>query len=189
MKLKKYSILKNSKIVFKDYSIIPLRKSDIQKIRIWRNEQMNILRQTTTLSVKDQLNYYNKFIKKSFYDNKPNIILFSFMLDKNCIGYGGLVHIDWDLKSAEISFINNTDRSKSKIVYEKDLSIFLKLVSNIAFDDLKLNKITTETYDVRPWTIMILEKLGFKRVKILKNHVTIDNKLYDSILHYKFINT
>jgi hypothetical protein len=178
MKLKKYAILTNSKIVFKDYSITLLRKSDIQNIRKWRNEQMNILRQTITLTVKDQLIYYNKFIKKSFYDHKPNMILFSFLLDKDCIGYGGLVHIDWNSKSAEISFINNTNRSKSKTVYVKDLTIFLKLVSNIAFNDLKLNKITTETYDVRPWTIMILKK-----------YVTIDNKLCDSILHYKFINS
>ena len=188
MKLKKYPILTNNKIVFENYSITPLKKLDIQNIRIWRNEQMNILRQTTTLTTKDQLIYYNKFIKKSFYDNKPNMILFSFLLDKNCIGYGGLVHIDWNLRSAEISFISNTNRSKSKTVYGKDLSIFLKLIFNVKFNDLKLNKITTETYDVRPWTIMILEKLGFKRDKILKKHVIIDNKLCDSILHYKFIN-
>ena len=51
---------------------------------------------------------------------------------------------------------------------------------------LKLNKITTETYDVRPWTINVLENLGFKREGRLKNHVLIDYKLYDSILHAKF---
>ena len=108
MKLKKYSILINNKILFKNYSIIPLRKSDIQKIRVWRNDQMNILRQTTNLTPKNQLNYFNEFIKTSFQDNKPNIILFSFLLDKICIGYGGLVHINWNSKSAEISFLNDT---------------------------------------------------------------------------------
>ena len=105
---------------------------------------MNILRQTITLTTKDQLNYYNKIIKKSFYVDKPNMILFSFLLDKNCIGYGGLVHIDWDLKRAEISFINNTNRSKTKIIYQKDLSIFLKLISNVAFSDLKLNDLLAQ---------------------------------------------
>ena len=58
MKSKKYPILVNNKILFKNYSIIPLRKSDIQKIRVWRNDQMNILRQTTTLTPQNQLNYY-----------------------------------------------------------------------------------------------------------------------------------
>mgnify|MGYP000412040567 CR=1 FL=1 len=36
---------------------------------------------------------------------------------------------------------DKSNRSKSKTVYVKDLTIFLKLVSNIAFNDLKLNKI------------------------------------------------
>ena len=189
MKSKKYPILLNNKISFDNYSIIPLRKSDIQKIRIWRNDQMNILRQTTILTPQNQLNYYNKSIKKSFQDNKPNIILFSFLLDKICVGYGGLVHIDWNSKSTEISFLNNTSRSKSKIIYQKDFSIFLKLIFNVVFNDLKFNKITTETYDIRPWTIDILEKSGFKRHKVLKKHVIIDDKSYDSILHSKFINT
>ena len=189
MKSKKYPILKNNKIAFDNYSITPLRKSDIQKIRIWRNDQMNILRQTTILSPQNQLNYYNKFIKKSFQDNTPNIILFSFLLDKICIGYGGLVHIDWNSKSTEISFRNITSRSKSKILYQNDFSIFLKLIFNVVFNDLKFNKITTETYDIRPWTITILEKSGFKTDKILKKHVIIDHKPYDSILHSKLINT
>jgi RimJ/RimL family protein N-acetyltransferase len=189
MNSKKYSILMNNKISFKNYSIRPLRKCDIQKIRIWRNDQINILRQTTRLTPQNQLNYYNKFIKKSFQDNKPNIILFSFLLDKICIGYGGLVHIDWNSKSTEISFLNITSRSKSKIIYQKDFSIFLKLIFNVVFNDLKFNKITTETYDIRPWTITTLEKLGFKRDKILKKHVIIDDKPYDSILHSKLINT
>ena len=189
MKSKKYPILINNKISFKNYFIIPLRKSDIQKIRIWRNDQINILRQTTTLTPQDQLNYYNKFIKKSFQENKPNIILFSFLLDKVCIGYGGLVHINWNSRSTEISFLNTTSRSKSKIIYQKDFSIFLKLIFNVVFNDLKFNKITTETYEIRPWTIKILEKSGFKIDKILKKHVIIDGKPYNSILHSKLINT
>ena len=95
-------------------------------------------------------------------------------MDKICIGYGGLVHIDWNSKSTEISFLNITSRSKLKIIYQKDFSVFLKLIFNVVFNDLKFNKITTETYDVRPWTIAILEKSGFKRDKILKKHVIID---------------
>lgn len=188
MKLKKYNILKKNKIFLKNYFLVPIRKCDIQNIRKWRNDQINILRQVVKLTANDQLNYYDKYIKNSFYSKKPNMILFSFLLDDICIGYGGLVHINWKTKTAEVSFLNNTLRSKSKIVYQKDLSIFLKLLFTIAFDDLKLNKLVTETYDVRPWTIEILEKSGFKKEKILKNHVIVDDKLCDSILHSKLIN-
>lgn len=188
MNSKKYEILKNKKFLLKNYFLVPIRKSDIQKIRRWRNNQIEILRQKKKLNANDQLNYYNKNIKKSFYSKKPNMILFSYFLDKTCIGYGGLVHIDWNTKTAEVSFLNETLRSKSKTVYQKDLSIFLKLIFTIAFNDLKLNKLDTETYNIRPWTIEILEKSGFKKERTLKNHVLIDDKLCDSLLHSKFIN-
>ncbi len=49
----------------------------------------------------------------------------------------------------------------------------------ITFNDLKLSKLVTETYNIRPWTIEILEKSGFKKEGILKKHVDIDGKLYD----------
>ncbi|RZD44355.1 MAG: hypothetical protein CXT78_06735 [Thaumarchaeota archaeon] len=59
MKLKKYDILKNNKITYKNFHLIPIRKSDILKIRRWRNDQMYILRQTIVLTVK------NHFIQKN----------------------------------------------------------------------------------------------------------------------------
>ncbi len=40
-----------------DYKIIPLREEDIQLIRTWRNEQIDLLRQQKILSEKDQIKY------------------------------------------------------------------------------------------------------------------------------------
>ena len=188
MKLKKYPFLNHNEIFLQKYSLIPLRKRDIQKIRKWRNEQINVLRQQIPLTKEIQSKYFANTIEKSFYKNKPTIILFSFLYDGYCIGYGGLVHMNWNLKRGEISFITNTIRTKSKIIYQKDFSIFLKLLFKISFDDMGLNKLTTETFDIRPWTIEILENHGFKIKGILKKHTMIDGKLYDSILHEKFKN-
>ena len=186
MKLKPYSFLTHNKISFGKYSLSPLRKRDIQKIRKWRNEQINVLRQKIPLTKEIQLKYYINTVKKSFYKNKPDIVLFSFLHDRNCIGYGGLVHMNWNSKTGEISFITNTIRTKSKSIYQKDFSIFLKLIFKISFDYMSLNKLTTETFDIRPWTIEVLENHGFKREGRLKKHVLIDGKLYDSIFHAKF---
>ncbi len=188
MKSKQYLFLINNKISFGKYSIIPLRKCDIQKIREWRNEQINVLRQQIPLTKETQLRYFIDTIEKSFYKNKPDLILFSFLHDGHCIGYGGLVHMNWNSKRGEISFISNTIRTKSKSIYQKDFSIFLKLLFKISFDDIGLNKLTTETFNIRPWTIEVLENQGFKREGKLKKHVSIDGKLYDSILHAKFTN-
>ena len=189
MKLKKYPFLNHNEIFLQKYSLVPLRKHDIQNIRKWRNEQINILRQKISLTKEDQSIYYNNTIKQSFYKSKPDIILFSFLHNKDCIGYGGLVHMDWNSKSGEVSFVNNTNRTKSKTIYQKDFSIFLKLLFKIVFDDMNLNKLITETYDVRPWTIEVLENLDFKIEKRLKKHILIDGELYDSLLHTKFSNS
>lgn len=188
MKLKKSSFLIHNKIIVGKYSLIPLRKHDIQNIRKWRNEQINVLRQQIPLTKEDQSRYFSNTIKKSFYKNKPDVVLFSFLHDENCVGYGGLVHMDWNSKRGEVSFINDTNRTKSKIIYQKDFSIFLKILFKIAFNDMNLNKLTTETYDIRPWTIEVLKNLGFKREGRLKKHILINGKLYDSILHAKFPN-
>jgi len=189
MTIKRYSFLKNNKTQIGKYSILPLRKQDIQKIRKWRNEQINVLRQQISLTKEIQSKYYTNVIEKSFYKNNPSIILFSFLHEGNCIGYGGLVHMNWNFKRGEVSFVDNTIRTKSKITYQKDFSIFLKLLFKIAFDDLILNKLTTETFDIRPWTIEVLESQGFKIEGKLKKHILIDGKLYDSLLHAKFKNS
>ena len=187
MSLKKYSFLRNNKISFKEYSLVPLRKSDIQNIRRWRNEQINVLRQKTLLSKNDQILYYENIIKKSFTKSQPDIILFSFLYCKKCIGYGGLVDVNWKLKRGEVSFVFDTKISNSKKSYQSCFSIFLNLIFKIAFDEMKLNKITSEVFDIRPWTREILEKSGFNICDILKNHVMIEDKQIDSILYQKIL--
>ena len=100
-----------------NYSIVPIREQDIEFIRIWRNEQINILRQKKLISQQEQIDYFNNVIKKTFESAKPDCILFSFLLDTNCIGYGGFVHINWNLKSAEISILTETSRSNNPKIY------------------------------------------------------------------------
>ena len=58
MKLTPYPFLTHNKISFGKYSLYPLRKRDIQKIRKWRNEQINVLRQKIPLTKENQLEYY-----------------------------------------------------------------------------------------------------------------------------------
>ena len=48
-------------------------------------------------------------------------------------------------------------------------------------------KVTSEVFDIRPWTREILEKSGFNICDILKNHVMIEDKQIDSILYQKIL--
>jgi RimJ/RimL family protein N-acetyltransferase len=179
----KYSFLKKRKYRLKDYSIVPLRKQDIQLVRKWRNEQIDVLRQKTKLSHIDQNRYYKKLEKESFYKKNPEMILFSLLINKKCIGYGGFVHIDWENKRAEISIITMTSRNEDLKTYEKDFCAFFYLIKELAFNEIEFNRLTTETYDIRPYVIKLLEKIGFRLEGKMKEYVKINDKYVDSLIH------
>jgi len=121
MKIKvKYPFLDKRRYNYKKYSIVPLRKKDIQLIKKWRNEQIDVLRQKKKLSTEEQTVYYKKLEKQSFYVKNPETILFSLLIDQKCIGYGGFVHVDWNIKRAEISIITMTSRNHELKMYKND---------------------------------------------------------------------
>lgn len=184
----KYSFLKFDDYSFKNYTLLPLRYEDISDIKKWRNDQLSILRQKKILTDTDQENYYQKLIKKSFFNSNPNEILFSFLFNDTCIGYGGMVYVDWKKKSAEISFITETKRANLNQVYKKDFTAFINILFRISFSELLFNKLTTETYEIRKNTLQILNQLGFQLKKIEEKKITIDNKIYDSI-HHEYLNS
>ena len=61
---------------------------------------------------------------KLFETDQPYQILFSFLKNNEFIGYGGLVHINWEEKKAEISFLLNTKINEKLFV--SSLYFFLK---------------------------------------------------------------
>jgi hypothetical protein len=184
----KYSFLKLNDFSKNNYSLLPLRHEDIFKIKEWRNNQINILRQNKILTNLDQEIFYEKLVKYSFYNLNPNEILFSFLLNGECIGYGGLVYVDWQMKSAEISFINETKRANQNKIYENDFNNFMSLLFMISFSKLKFNKLTTETFGIRKNTLQFLDKIGFQLKKIEQEKVLINNKKFDSFFH-EYLNT
>ena len=106
------------------------------------------------------------------------------MKNDECIGYGGLVHINWLDMNAEISFLMNT--KLEKINFEKYWIIFLNLIEDVAFNQLLLHKIYTYAFDLRPHLYKPLEKVGYEKEAVLKQHF-IFNKVYkDIVIHSKF---
>jgi hypothetical protein len=104
-----YKALNKQVFAIDEYSIVPIRFEDRYDIMIWRNEQMYHLRQNKHLTHQEQDIYFENVISKLFKTDEPDQILFSFLKNDVCIGYGGLVHINWVDKNAEISFIMGTE--------------------------------------------------------------------------------
>ena len=124
--MNKYIPLHNQKFKFKGYSIVPIRFQDRYLIMKWRNEQMYHLRQEKVLSEDDQDSYFENTISKIFNQENPSQILFSYLKGVECIGYGGLVHIHWNDKNAELSFIMNSILENK--LFEYHWNIFLNLI-------------------------------------------------------------
>ena len=181
---KKYKSLVYDQVFFEEYKIIPIRFEDRIKIMNWRNEQMYHLRQDKLLTNKDQDNYYKNTISKLFNEEKPNQILFSFLKNDVCVGYGGLVHINWKDKQAEVSFIMNTELEP--LFFNEYWTVFLQLIENVGFGELNLNKIFTYAFDVRPDLYLVLRSSGFKEEARLKKHSIFNDSFVDVVIHSKF---
>ncbi len=179
-----YKALHNQKFSIDNYTIVPIRSEDKMKILKWRNEQVYHLRQDKLLTEADQENYFIRVVNKLFNQEEPDQLLFSYLQDGTCIGYGGLVHINWIDKNAEISFIMNTKLEKE--YFSLHWEIFLKLIEQVAFTELKFHKIFTFAFDLRPHLYVPIEGSGFAKEAILKNHFFFNGTYKDVIIHSKF---
>lgn len=171
---------------FESFRLRPLRWEDQEPIRQWRNEQIDILRQVTPLTVEAQDTYYREVIARQFKEKHPQQILWALEEDETLIGYGGLVHIMWSDARGEVSFLTDTSRLTNH--FESDWSVFLDLLISLARDELRFHKLTTETYSSRPQLIPILESRGFVLEGILREHHRIDESFVDSLVHGLLLN-
>lgn len=164
-----------------NYSIVPLRYEDRFLIMKWRNEQIYHLRQLHPLTEDDQQRYFDNVVSKLYGNPKPDQILFSYLENGTCIGYGGLVHINWIDHNAEISFIMDTNLEEEH--FAEHWGNYLTILKSVAFDDLGLHKIYTYAFDLRPHLYPIFETAGFVREATLKDHCRYNGKYKDVIIH------
>lgn len=177
----KYICLQHQEQHIGDYSIVPLRYEDRFSIMKWRNEQIYHLRQARPLTEDDQQRYFDNVVSKLYDNPKPDQILFSYLEKGVCIGYGGLVHINWIDRNGEISFIMDTQLEKEH--FAEHWSNYLTMLKAVAFDDLGLHKIYTYAFDLRPHLYTMLEANGYKREATLKEHCLFNGEYKDVVLH------
>lgn len=164
-----------------DYALVPLRYEDCFLIMKWRNEQIYHLRQNKLLTEDDQQRYFDNVVARLFDHPNPDQILFSYLERDSCIGYGGLVHINWTDRHAEISFIMDTSLEKEH--FTEHWSRYLTMLKKVAFEDLNLHKMYTYAFDLRPHLYTMLEANGFLREATLKDHCLFEGEYKDVVIH------
>lgn len=178
-----YKVLNQQIFQVGDYKLVPIRHEDRYDIMKWRNEQIYHLRQAEPLTEEAQDAYFENVVAKLFDQEKPNQILFSFLKGEECIGYGGLVHINWIDRNAEISFVMNTELEKKE--FDTVWREFYTLLEKVAFEELKLHKLFTYAFDLRPNLYPLFESFGFKEEARLREHVFFSNRYVDIVIHGK----
>jgi RimJ/RimL family protein N-acetyltransferase len=172
-----YSCIEQQEFSNGEYKLVPIRFEDRYAIMNWRNEQIYHLRQEEPLTIQQQEDYFKNVVSKLFYQKEPNQILFSFLRDGVLIGYGGLVHINWKDKNAEVSFLTSNFN-------ELELwKPYLNLLKNVAFQELKLTKIFTYAYDIRMDLYGYLREANFVLEGVFSNQISYLNKPLDVRIH------
>ncbi|MFI0435415.1 MAG: GNAT family N-acetyltransferase [Parachlamydiaceae bacterium] len=178
----KYKCLKKNDFKIDNYQLIPIRDQDIENIRTWRNAQMSVLRQQKTLTNEDQRRYFQTSVWPTFEEESPSQLLFSFLFQDQSIGYGGLTRLDWGNRRAEVSFLVDPSRAEIESIYTQDFKVFLTILCKIAFEQLDLHRLVSETYAFRSSTLKVLEEVGFKREGVLREHVYKNGRWCDAIV-------
>jgi len=164
-----------------NYHLRPIHWGDREVIRNWRNDQIDVLRQSEPLSTVHQDTYFSQIVLPQLSEKQPDQILFAFLKATQLVGYGGFVHIRWPESSAEVSFLTDTNRSDLE-TFTQDWTEYLLMLVILA-RRIGFHTLTTETYSNRPQLIAILENFGFQCLNIVPNHHLIDGKPVDSMVH------
>lgn len=160
-----------------------VQRADIEPIRQWRNAQMEVLRQTAPVSPEEQERYFSSKVWPEMGRTDPVQILLAIESENELIGYGGLVHVSWPNQRAEVSFLVAPAVESVPDTRSAVFASFLGLVQELAFEDLGLRRLTTETFESRTRHMATLEAAGFVREGVLREHVLIRGVPANSIIH------
>ena len=181
----RYKILQQTNLSLGKITFRPIQLDQIEQIRLWRNAQKKILRQTKEISKYEQKCYFRDKVFTQLDIHFPAQILIGIEWRGKFVGYGGLVHIDWNSRKAEVSFLLDTEiREESKLFIEI-FSSYLSLIQIMAFEHLALNRIYTETYSFRTSVISTLNANDFLLEGTLRKSYFWEGRFFDSLIHSK----
>jgi RimJ/RimL family protein N-acetyltransferase len=176
-----YKSLNNQIFSISDYSFVPIRHKDRYLIMKWRNEQIYHLRQKKLLTKEIQDTYFSDIVHPLFDQENPDQLLFSYLKNEVCIGYGGLVHINWIDSNAELSFLIDTKLEVNE--FEIHYTNYLKFINHLIFHELSIHKVYSYAFDLRPNLYKLFENNGFSFEARLSEHILFEGKFIDIVIH------
>lgn len=178
-----YLIMPRPRLHDGEFTLRAIGPQDIESIRQWRNAQMDVLRQSSAITMEEQQRYFAEHIWPDRSSLKPRQILLAIEHHGELVGYGGLVHISWPYRRAEVSFLLEPRLEHDQKALQDCFSRYLAMIQEFAFEDIQLHRLTTETYEQRAVHIRALEAAGFRLEGRLREHVIVGGKLTAALMH------
>jgi hypothetical protein len=178
-----YKIIDYSNLTFSYFSFKPIDHNQIFEIRDWRNKKLYYLRQKQILTKAKQLKYFQDYIFNESIKKYPKDILFSFYMDDDFIGYGGMTHIEWDKGLFEISYLLNPHLDLSDEDNGLAFNSFMEIIKKVCTEQLELSICYTVTYTSRVNQIRILDIIMNRVDCVIIDRRGIDEKTEDFVCH------
>jgi RimJ/RimL family protein N-acetyltransferase len=156
-----------------------VEKEDLPVLQKWRNIEIfrKNFREVRELNMANQEKWFDKL------NSSANDFMFVFenLSTKELIGAGGLLYINWIIKSADYSFYIGLDELYiDNMGYAKDAT---NLLLKYGFDNLNLNKIWMELYEFDKQKIDFFTKnFNFKIDGILRDNCFENGKYWNSFI-------
>ena len=156
-----------------------LNRHQVDQAGKWRAEQRDVLRTPYFLTEEMQEKFYDDVVCNR---NSPHrfyaINFLSYVIPgeqiPQFIGMGGLINIEWENSTAELSLITSPGRDDKEAMFD--------VLFNEAFNRLNLHSVYVETYLCGniATSLSLISKYGAHNV-ILPERKFIDGKYYDSV--------
>lgn len=174
-----------------ELSLRPVQREDLRQLAEWRNAaDLRVrTREFRPLTEADQERWFSRI-------TGPNRRDFMFVIDvavdgsdaqdrsprqantREAVGVVGLCHWDPRDQTAEVSFYVGNEQARGKGYAHRALT----LLHDYGFEELGLARIWAEVYAFNEPSIRILERLGYQREGLLRQHVWRGGRRVDSIV-------
>ena len=157
-----------------------VEREDLQLLRDWRNnpEFRKNFREVRELNMANQEQWFEKSCV-----NNPNDFMFIIerLSDSKPIGAGGLLYINWIIRSADFSFYIGEDKAYiDDKGYAEDAA---SLLINYGFKNLNLHKIWMELYEFDTAKLdFFIKKFDFKKDGKLRDNCFEGGRYMDSFI-------
>ncbi len=156
-----------------------IEQTDLELLKNWRN---NPAFRRNFREVRE-LNTYNQemWFEKTNRSASDFMFIFENIKDRTPIGAGGLLYINWIIRSADFSFyIGHGEKYIDKDGYAEDATA---LLLKYGFNNLNLNKIWMEIYEFDSEKLSFFkEKFNFKADGCLRDNCFEDGKYWNSYI-------